>query len=175
MPVNDGLKKLLAEMLEDGGIEPVEESEWVSPMVITKKADGCLRFCVDLLSVNQNIVVDVFPLPSINELLTLVKDKRYFSKLDLRNAYHQRWNFRNVALYQKSGMIDKEFDEGCSRMMFMNDGEVVSEKGGMSLDDCVEEQGVGNECGDGSVESVDAPVLQKRIRKPPSYLEDFIR
>ncbi|KAJ1192872.1 hypothetical protein NDU88_002178 [Pleurodeles waltl] len=63
----------------------------------------------------------------------------------------------------------------CSGMMFMNDGEVVSKKGGMSLDDYVEEQGVGNECGDGSVECGDAAVLQKRIRRPPSYLEDFIR
>ncbi|KAJ1207589.1 hypothetical protein NDU88_002980 [Pleurodeles waltl] len=45
----------------------------------------------------------------------------------------ERWNLRNVALYQKNGMIDgmidKEFDEGCSGMMFMNDDEVVKEKG----------------------------------------------
>ncbi|KAJ1168777.1 hypothetical protein NDU88_000691 [Pleurodeles waltl] len=67
LSVRDGLKKLLGEMLEDGVIEPVEASEWVSPVVITKKSDGRLRFCVDLRSVNQNIVVDVFPLPNINE------------------------------------------------------------------------------------------------------------
>ncbi|KAJ1180394.1 hypothetical protein NDU88_005615 [Pleurodeles waltl] len=54
-------------------------------------------------------------------------------------------------------------------IMFMNDAEVVKEKRGMSLDDGA------NECDDGSVENVDVPVLQKRIRKPPSYLEDFIR
>ncbi|KAJ1189653.1 hypothetical protein NDU88_006397, partial [Pleurodeles waltl] len=70
LSVREGLRELLTEMLEDGVIEPVEASEWVSPVVITKKADGRLRFCVDLRSVNQSIVVDVFPLSNIGELLT---------------------------------------------------------------------------------------------------------
>ncbi|KAJ1177271.1 hypothetical protein NDU88_002532 [Pleurodeles waltl] len=76
-------------MLAEEVIEPVEASEWISPVVITQKADGRLRFCVDLRSVNQNIVVDMIPLSNINELLTLVKNRKFFSKLDLRSAYHQ--------------------------------------------------------------------------------------
>ncbi|KAJ1141051.1 hypothetical protein NDU88_007388 [Pleurodeles waltl] len=80
-----------------------------------------------------------------------------------------RWNLRNVAIYQKGGTTDKKFDEGCSGAMFINDDEVLSDSEHMLLSDCVED--VANERG--SVESVE--MSQKRIRKPPPYLKDFIR
>jgi hypothetical protein len=35
-------------MLESGIIEPVEESEWISPMVVEEKKNGGIRICVDL-------------------------------------------------------------------------------------------------------------------------------
>jgi hypothetical protein len=35
-------------MLEVGIIEPVEESEWISPMVVQEKKQGGIRICVDL-------------------------------------------------------------------------------------------------------------------------------
>ncbi|KAJ1082210.1 hypothetical protein NDU88_002378 [Pleurodeles waltl] len=96
----------------------------------------------------------------------------------------ERWNFRNVALYQKSSMFEGNIDEGSSGMMFMDDDdEVVSERGGMSLDGCVGQQheDVGSERGDDPVpgdvgsDCGDDPDLGKRIRKPPSYLKDFVR
>ncbi|KAJ1206801.1 hypothetical protein NDU88_002198 [Pleurodeles waltl] len=87
--VRDEVKKVISNMLAEGIIEPVDVSPWISPVVITRKSDGKVRLCVDLRSVNQNIVVDVYPLPNLNELLTSVKDGRFFSKLDLRSAYHQ--------------------------------------------------------------------------------------
>ncbi|KAJ1120452.1 hypothetical protein NDU88_008617 [Pleurodeles waltl] len=196
LSVREGLKKHLAEMLEDGAIEPVEASERVSPVVNNKKADGRLRFCVDLRSVNQNIVVDVFPLPNISELLTLVKDKRNFSKLDLRSAYHQVGEKRTSSCVKvgdwakvKSGRIQGGLTKfkGPVRVrqvgthfvilengaMFMSGGEVVSGKGRMFVGDCIDE--VANEFSDDPVEGEEVPALQKRIRKPPSYLEDFVR
>lgn len=87
--IKDEVKVLIKDMLDTGIIEPVEASEWVSPVVILKKADGKLRFCVDLRSLNNCVVADVFPLPNINELLSTLGGARYFSKLDLRSAYHQ--------------------------------------------------------------------------------------
>ncbi|KAJ1124585.1 hypothetical protein NDU88_003035 [Pleurodeles waltl] len=81
-------------------------------------------------------------------------------------------------------MFEGNSGEGCSGMMFMGgDDEVVSEKDGISLDGCVGRQhgDVGNESGDDSVpgdvgneDGVD-PILGKRIRRPPSYLKDFVR
>jgi hypothetical protein len=35
-------------MLEAGIMEPVEESEWISPMVVQDKKIGEIRICVDL-------------------------------------------------------------------------------------------------------------------------------
>jgi hypothetical protein len=40
-------------MLEDGIIEPVEESEWVSPMVVQEKKQGGIKICVDLGKLND--------------------------------------------------------------------------------------------------------------------------
>ena len=43
------VRKKLDKMLTVGIIEPVEESEWVSPMVVQdKKTNGEIRICVDL-------------------------------------------------------------------------------------------------------------------------------
>jgi hypothetical protein len=38
----------LDRMLEAGIIEPVEESEWINPMVVQDKKIGEIRICVDL-------------------------------------------------------------------------------------------------------------------------------
>jgi len=44
----------LDKMLEAGIIEPVEESDWVSPMVVQeKKQKGEIRICVDLRNLND--------------------------------------------------------------------------------------------------------------------------
>ena len=41
-------------MLEAGIIEPVEDSEWISPIVIQdKKVIGEVRICVDLRNLND--------------------------------------------------------------------------------------------------------------------------
>jgi hypothetical protein len=42
------VKAEIDRMLEAGIIEPVEESEWISPMVVQEKKQGGIRICVDL-------------------------------------------------------------------------------------------------------------------------------
>ncbi|KAJ1115267.1 hypothetical protein NDU88_003493 [Pleurodeles waltl] len=77
-----------------------------------------------------------------------------------------------------SGVSKRNVDEGCSGMMFMGDDEVVSERGGMTLDDCVQQRRKDeceNEYVDVGSERGDDHFLGKRIRKPPSYLKDFVR
>ncbi len=58
-------------MLEASIIEPVEESDWVSPMVLQeKKQKGEIRICVDLRKLNDAYVHD----PSLTSFMDEVLD-----------------------------------------------------------------------------------------------------
>ena len=50
-------------MLDAGIIEPVEESEWISPMVVQDKKMGEVRICVNLRKLNDMCMHDPFPTP----------------------------------------------------------------------------------------------------------------
>jgi hypothetical protein len=59
----------LDRMLEVGIIEPIEESEWISPMVVQDKTMGEIRICVDLRKLNDACLHDPFPTPFTDEVL----------------------------------------------------------------------------------------------------------
>ena len=75
-------------MLREGIIEP-SESPWCSCPVIVPKGDGKIRFCVDYRSLNHVTKKDAYPLPHMDMLLDNLRNARYLSKIDLRQAYHQ--------------------------------------------------------------------------------------
>jgi hypothetical protein len=56
-------------MLEAGVIEPVEEFEWIIPMVVQEKKQGGIRICVDLRNLNDAFLHDPFPTPFTDEFL----------------------------------------------------------------------------------------------------------
>jgi hypothetical protein len=65
-------KKVKAEidrMLEAGIIEPIHQSEWVSPMVVQEKKQGGIRIFFDLGKLNDVCLHDLFPTPFTNEVL----------------------------------------------------------------------------------------------------------
>jgi hypothetical protein len=65
-------KKVKAEidrMLEARIIEPVEELEWISPMVVQDKKQGGIIICVDLRKLNDSCLHDPFPTPFTDEVL----------------------------------------------------------------------------------------------------------
>ena len=77
-------------MLAIGIIEPMEESNWVSPMVVQeKKKKDEIRICVDLRKLNDTCVHDPFPTPFTNELLENVGGQEAYSFTDGFSGYHQ--------------------------------------------------------------------------------------
>lgn len=76
------------EMLKDDVIQP-SASPWASPVVLVKKKDQTLRFCIDYRKLNAVTKRDVYPLPRIDDTLDRLRDAKFFSCLDLKNGYWQ--------------------------------------------------------------------------------------
>jgi hypothetical protein len=65
-------------MLEDDIIEPVEDYEWISPMVVQEKKQGGIRICVDLRKLNDACLHDPFPTPFTYGVLENVGGKEAY-------------------------------------------------------------------------------------------------
>lgn len=77
------------ELLALGIIEKVDgPSEWISPMVVVPKAND-VRICVDMRRANEAIDRENYPLPTIDDFLPHMNEANWFTKLDVKNAFHQ--------------------------------------------------------------------------------------
>ena len=65
-------------------------SPWNTPLVcVWKKEKQDIRLCLDFRQLNLVTERQAFPMPNINELLDRLSGARYFSSIDLGNAYYQ--------------------------------------------------------------------------------------
>ena len=67
--------------------EEVHKHQWASPVVLVKKKDGSLRFCINLRKLNARTIKDAYSLPQIKESLDYLNGVSIFTSLDLKLGY----------------------------------------------------------------------------------------
>lgn len=82
--LNEKIKK----MLSDGIIEK-STSNYSSPCFLVSKKDGGHRVVIDYRGLNKKIALDSTPLPNIENMFHWFHGAKYFSVLDLNQAYYQ--------------------------------------------------------------------------------------
>uniref|UniRef100_A0A0G4F896 Reverse transcriptase domain-containing protein n=1 Tax=Chromera velia CCMP2878 TaxID=1169474 RepID=A0A0G4F896_9ALVE len=73
----------------NGGFIRPSTSPFGAPAFFVKKKDGTFRMVIDYRPPNKVTVKDTFPLPHAEELMETFFGKRWFTKLDLRQFFHQ--------------------------------------------------------------------------------------
>jgi len=56
--------------------------------MFVKKKDSKLRLCADYRALNEVTKKDRHPLPLISEVQDRLEGAKYFTKLDIKDAYH---------------------------------------------------------------------------------------
>ena len=106
--VRDIEQQQVKEMLRDEVIRP-STSPWASPVVMVKKKDGSMRFCVDFRKMNDATIKDAHPLPRIDNTLESLHGAQYFTTLDLKSGYWQvpikEEDKENTAFRTSSGQL----------------------------------------------------------------------
>lgn len=90
IPIEKKVENKIQELLDLDIIEKVQgPSQWISPVVPILKDDNDLRLCIDMRRANMAIMRENHPLPFMDNLLPKIKKAQYFSKLDIKNAFHR--------------------------------------------------------------------------------------
>ena len=82
------VREHLKVMLEAGAIAP-SDSPWSNAVVLVRKKDGSLRFCIDFRRLNDRTRKDSYPLPRIQETLDSLVGARHFSCVDFLSGFWQ--------------------------------------------------------------------------------------
>ena len=87
-PLLEEVRASLQDMLEVGVIHP-SQSPWCNVVVLVRKKDGTLCFCVNFRRLNAQTKKDSYPLPHIQEALESMVGSAHFSLMDFKSGFWQ--------------------------------------------------------------------------------------
>ena len=87
-PLVEEVWEHLQEMLDGGAICP-SQSPWCNAVVLVRKKDRGLRFCIDFRRLNSRTKKDAYPLPRMQETMESMVGTRFFSTMDLKLGFWQ--------------------------------------------------------------------------------------
>ena len=90
--IREKVKHAIKALEKDDIIEKVPQTQatpWISAIVAVPKKDGNVRICVDMRKANQAIRRVRYLIPTVEEISQELNGAKFFSKLDLAQAYHQ--------------------------------------------------------------------------------------
>ena len=86
LPLVEEVQNHLQEMLQSGTIRP-SQSTWCNAVVLVRKKDGSLQFCITFCHLNTRMKKNSYPLPRIQEALESLVGAGHFSCLDLKLGF----------------------------------------------------------------------------------------
>ena len=76
-------------LMLDAGVIRSSNSPWCNAIVLVRKKDGSLRFCIDFRKLNSLTVKDSHPLPCICETLGSLTGAAHYSTFDMNSGFWQ--------------------------------------------------------------------------------------
>ena len=87
----DKVEEELDRSVAVGILEPIDSSDWAAPIVPVIKSDKkSVRICGDFrVTINPVSRLNRYPIPKIEDLFATLEKGKYFTKIDLSQAYQQ--------------------------------------------------------------------------------------
>uniref|UniRef100_A0A803TGK0 Gypsy retrotransposon integrase-like protein 1 n=1 Tax=Anolis carolinensis TaxID=28377 RepID=A0A803TGK0_ANOCA len=86
--ISECIEQEVREMLDLDIIVP-SNSPWASPIVLVKKPDKTVRFCIDYRRLNKITQNDMYPMPRLDDLLERIGKAKFISSIDLTKGFWQ--------------------------------------------------------------------------------------
>ena len=87
-PLVDEVCQHIQEILDCGAIRP-SQLLWCNAVVLVRKKDGSLRFCIDFRCLNAWTKKDAYPLPHMQVTMESMVGAQHFSCMDLKSGFWQ--------------------------------------------------------------------------------------
>ena len=84
------------------------DSPYSSPIVLVKKKDGSIRFCIDFRKLNAITIGDACPIPDHDHIMLKMHKAIFFTKLDMTKGYWQieiEESDRHFTAFQAAGEL----------------------------------------------------------------------